>query len=163
MWTFQGELPVGSLWIVQREGTYYETSLGPSNCSGRISTFFWTYNCCCLVAHSCPTLCNPMDCSLPVYSAHGISEARILEWIAISFARGSSWLRDQNHIFCLAGGFFTTWEAQDIHKSPKIKNRCHYTKRKVRKNQSSNCQHLLDYRESKGIPEKHLPLFHQLH
>ena len=41
-------------------------------------------------AHSCPTLCNPMDCSLPGSSVHGIFQAIVLEWIAISFSRGSS-------------------------------------------------------------------------
>ena len=44
--------------------------------------------CCCLVAKSCPTLCNPMDCSLPGFSIHGISQARILESVAISFLQG---------------------------------------------------------------------------
>ena len=43
-----------------------------------------------LVAKSCPTLCDLMDCSLPGSSVHEISQARILEWIAISFSRGSS-------------------------------------------------------------------------
>ena len=49
---------------------------------------------CVLVSQSCPTLCNPMDCSLPGSSIHGILQARILEWIAISFSRGSSQPRD---------------------------------------------------------------------
>ena len=43
-----------------------------------------------LVAQSCPTLCNPMDYSLPGSSVHGILQARILEWVAIPFSRGSS-------------------------------------------------------------------------
>ena len=43
-----------------------------------------------LVIKSCPTLCDTMECSLPGSSDHGISQARILEWIAISFSRGSS-------------------------------------------------------------------------
>ena len=47
-----------------------------------------------LVALSCPTLCDPMDCSLPGSSVHGILQARILEWVAISFSRGSSQPRD---------------------------------------------------------------------
>ena len=47
-----------------------------------------------------------MDCSPPGFSVHEISQARILEWVAISFSRGSSWPRDQTHIFCF--GFFTT-------------------------------------------------------
>ena len=47
---------------------------------------------CVLLAMSCLTLCDPMDidCGLPVSSVHGISQARILEWVAISFSRGSS-------------------------------------------------------------------------
>ena len=45
---------------------------------------------CCLVATLCPTLCDPMGCSLPGSSVHGISQARILEWATNSFSRGSS-------------------------------------------------------------------------
>ena len=43
-----------------------------------------------LVDQLCPTLCDPMDCSPPGFSVHGILQARILEWVAISFSRGSS-------------------------------------------------------------------------
>ena len=46
------------------------------------------------VAQSCLTLCDPMDCSLPGFSVHGILQARILEWVTISFSRGSSQPRD---------------------------------------------------------------------
>ena len=46
------------------------------------------------VAQSCLTLCDPMDCSPPGFSVHGILQARILEWVAISFSRGSSRPRD---------------------------------------------------------------------
>ena len=42
---------------------------------------------CCLVTQLCPTLCDPMDCSLPGSSVHGISQARILEWVVISFSK----------------------------------------------------------------------------
>ena len=48
-----------------------------------------------LVTQSCPVLCNSMDCSLLGSSVHGISQARILEWVAISFSRGSSLPKDQ--------------------------------------------------------------------
>ena len=48
-----------------------------------------------IVAQSCPTLCDPMDCSLPGSSLHGILQARVLEWVAISFSRGSSQPRDR--------------------------------------------------------------------
>ena len=64
--------------------------------------------CCCLVAKLCLTLCDPMDCSPPGSSVHGMSQARILEWVAISCSRGSSQPRDQAHVSCLAGKFFTT-------------------------------------------------------
>ena len=64
--------------------------------------------CCFLVAKSCLTFCDPMDCSLPGSSVHGIILARILEWLAISFSRGSSWLRNWTHISCTASRFFTT-------------------------------------------------------
>ena len=60
------------------------------------------------VAQLGPTLCDPMDCSPPGSSIHGILQARILEWVALSFSRGSSRPRDRTHISCIAGGFFTT-------------------------------------------------------
>ena len=60
-----------------------------------------------IVAQSCPTLCNPMDCSPPGCSVHGISQARILESVATSFSRGSSRPRDRTQVFCIAGRFFT--------------------------------------------------------
>ena len=50
------------------------------------------------VAQSCPTLCDPMDCCPPDSSVRGILQARILEWVAISFSRGSSWPRDQTQV-----------------------------------------------------------------
>ena len=49
-----------------------------------------------------PTLCNPMDCSPPGSSVHGILQARILEWVAISFSRGSSQPRDQTQVSCVS-------------------------------------------------------------
>ena len=51
-------------------------------------------------AQLCPTLCNPMGCSPPGCSVHGISQARILEWVAISSSGGSSQPRDQTHVSC---------------------------------------------------------------
>ena len=59
------------------------------------------------VAQSWPTLFDPMDCSPPGSSVHGILQARILEWVAIPFSRGSSWLRDRTCVSCIAGRFFT--------------------------------------------------------
>ena len=54
---------------------------------------------CCLATKSCPTLCNPMDCSPPDSSVHGILQARKLEWVAISFTKGSSQPRDWTCVF----------------------------------------------------------------
>ena len=62
---------------------------------------------CVLVAQLCPTLCNPMDCSLPDSSVHGILQAIIPEWVAISYSRGSSPPRDQTWVSYIAGRFFT--------------------------------------------------------
>ena len=53
---------------------------------------------CVLVAQSCLTLCDPMDCILPGSSVHGVLQARILEWVAISFSRGSFQPRDWTHV-----------------------------------------------------------------
>ena len=58
------------------------------------------------VAQSCSTLCDPMDCSLPGSSVHGILQARVLEWVAISFSRGSSQPRDQTQVSHTAGRRF---------------------------------------------------------
>ena len=58
-----------------------------------------------LVAQLCLTLCDPMDCSLPGSSVHGILQARILEWVAISFSRGSSPPRDWTQVSRIASRF----------------------------------------------------------
>ena len=57
--------------------------------------------CVCVCVKSfqlCPTLCDPIDCSPPGSSVHGILQARILEWIAMPFSRGSSLPRDRTHV-----------------------------------------------------------------
>ena len=72
------------VWIYKKQSLFYT------------HTFSCFY---CLVAKSCLTLCNPMDCSLQGSSVHVISLARILEWVAISFSRGSSQPRDPAHVF----------------------------------------------------------------
>ena len=65
------------------------------------------------VAQSCPTLCDPMDCSLSGSSIHGIFQARVLEWIAISFSRGSSWPRTRTRVSHIAGRRFTLWATRE--------------------------------------------------
>ena len=60
-----------------------------------------------LVAQSYLTLCNPMDCSPPGSSVHGILQARILDWVAILFSKESSWPRNETQISRIADRFFT--------------------------------------------------------
>ena len=66
-----------------------------------------------LWAQSCPQLCltllDPLDCSPPDFSVHGILQTRILEWVVIFFSRASYRPRDQTQVSCTAGRFFTNW------------------------------------------------------
>ena len=64
------------------------------------------------VAQSCLTLCDPMDCSLPGSSVHGIFQARVLEWGAIAFSR-SSWPRDWTQVSHIVGRRFTMWATRE--------------------------------------------------
>ena len=62
---------------------------------------------------SCSTLYDPMDCSPPGSSVHGILQARILEWITIPYSRGSSQPRDWTEVSCIAGRFSTVWDTRE--------------------------------------------------
>ena len=64
------------------------------------------------VSQSCRTLCDPMD-----YTVHEILQARILEWVAFPFFRGSSQHKDQTQISRIAGGFFTNWATEKPQKA----------------------------------------------
>ena len=91
------------------------------SCSPLICLLFWCMHGKSL--QSCLTLCDSMDCSPPGSSVHGIFQARILEWVAISFSRGSSWPRDWNHISCIGRRILyhcATWEAQEEHVKGRI-------------------------------------------
>ena len=66
------------------------------------------------VAQLCPTLCNPMDCSLPGSSIHRIFQARVLEWGAISFSRRSSQLSDWSWISRIVGRHHTVWATREV-------------------------------------------------
>ena len=71
---------------------------------------------CVLVPYSCPALCDPMECSRsPGFSVHGILQARILEWVAIPFPRGSSQPRHGTWVSHTADRFFTFWATREIH------------------------------------------------
>ena len=67
----------------------------------------------CLVAQSCPALCNPMDCSPPGSSVHGDSQARILEGVAMPSSRGSSQPRGRTRVSRIAGILFTVWAIRE--------------------------------------------------
>ena len=83
----------GSWWWTGKPGVLKSRGRKESDTTKRLNwaeglrQFTW---CLCLVAQSCPTPCNPVDCSLPGFSDHGTLQARILEWVAIPFPRGSS-------------------------------------------------------------------------
>ena len=71
---------------------------------------------------SCPTLCNPMDCSPPGFSVHGILQARLLEWVAMPSSRESSPPRDRTRISRIASRFFTAeplWKPPASHRNHK--------------------------------------------
>ena len=61
------------------------------------------------VSQSCLTLCEAL-----AYTVHGILQARILEWVAVPFSRGSSQPRDRTHTSHIAGGFFTSWATREL-------------------------------------------------
>ena len=69
-------------------------------CESGLNLTMW--RCRCMCAQPCLTLCDPMDCSPPGSSVRGIFQARILEWVATSFSRGSSQPRDQTHVSCIS-------------------------------------------------------------
>ena len=66
------------------------------------------------VTQSCPTLCDPMACSLPSFLVHGVFQARILEWVTISFSRRSSRPRDWTQVSRIVGRCFTVWATREV-------------------------------------------------
>ena len=83
---------------------HHKTLCFPITRSGDLS-WKWKWNLINLVW----LLSDSMDSTLPGFPAHGILQARILEWVAISFSRGSSRPRARTRVSCIAGGFFTFW------------------------------------------------------
>ena len=76
------------------------------------------------VAQSCPTLFDPMDSSQPGSSIHGIFQAKILECVAISFSRGSSWPRDRIWVSCIGGRHFNLWATREAPVFPVVMYEC---------------------------------------
>ena len=69
-----------------------------------------------LVTQLCPTVCDPMKYSLPCSSIHGIFQARVQEWVAISFSRGFSRPRDRTQVSLIVGRRFTNWAIREVWK-----------------------------------------------
>ena len=98
--------PVTHLWVVMRDLQCLNVWWAPFTCFYTLIHSWWTSPSEWFkeseseseVAQSCPTLCDLMGCSLPGSSLHGILQARVLEWVAISFSRGSSRPRDQTRV-----------------------------------------------------------------
>ena len=80
-----------------------------SSCWRHQCSFLSCLYCRSEVAQSCTTVCDPIDCSLPGSSVHGIFQARILEWVAVSFSRGSSRPGEQTQVPRIAARRFTLW------------------------------------------------------
>ena len=89
-----------SCWLINRKNKYKLIIEDQYNAALMTDSF--------VCAQSCPALCDPMNCSPPGSPVHAISQARILEWVAIFFSRGSPWPRDWTHVSCIAGWYFTT-------------------------------------------------------
>ena len=89
------------------------------------------------VAQSCWTLCEPVD-----YTVLGILQARILEWVAIAFSRGSSWPRNRTGVSCITGRFFTIWAIRVVPN----------TRMKAKKSTSSLLRFLRRPRNSVALP-----------
>ena len=103
------------------------------------------------VTQSCPILCDPMDYSLSGSSVRGIFQARVLEWIAISFSRGSFWPRNQTQVSRIVGRRFTVWatkEAPNYSSSLRLRLKSRWAcvtndKAKKCKSQNVNSEHFV--------------------
>ena len=93
-----------------------------------LNEIIWNYLSESEVAQSCPTFCDHVDCSRPGSSVHGILQAKILQWVASSFSRGSSGPRDQTQVSCIAGRRFNLWATREcsgiIYIGPKYNHKC---------------------------------------
>ena len=104
--TFLNSRPTESINIRQLFYTLFSGGLSCNSSNQNHNQVLFGISICCSVSKSCLTLCDPMDCSAPGSSVHGISQARILEQIVIPFSRGSSRPRDRTRVSCIAGRFF---------------------------------------------------------
>ena len=145
-WLAQGnpeEMPHKSNWNCHEGATQPLSSSEPAHVS--IQTYYTLFPlnkyflCTCSVTQSCPTLCNPMDYSLPCSSVHGILQTRILEWVAMHSSSGSSQPRDQTWVsLCLLH-----WQADSLPLAPLGKPNkyfTYFTKKKPKQNNNNQGQ-----------------------
>ena len=95
-------------------------------------THLTTATLCPKLLQSCPTLCDPMDCSPPRSSVHGILQARIVETVAISFSRESSRPRDRTCVSCIADRFFIICKVILYHPSTTEARRVHLVEKSLK-------------------------------
>ena len=110
-WRLRSVVACCRVWGTECGSAVHGTFWRRSPLSSLPVPFLWILN--CEVPQSCPTLCDAMDCSLPGSSVHGIFQVRILEWVTISFSRGSSQPRHQTWVSCIAGRHFTIWAIRE--------------------------------------------------
>ena len=122
------------------------------------------------VTQSCPTLCDPMDHSLSGSSVHGIFQARILEWVALSFPKRSFQPRVWTRVSCIVGRCFTVWATREVFhltvfffyqicSSPKAAlyfGRSVFVKKGLALHSSGCYEHLKVFSRSYRIPEPYL-------
>ena len=118
-WSLRCQGRAGSPWKGRASSFPQGLLLG----NGRLCILSRLHGCCVLSCFSHVWLCAPVDCSPPGSSVHGVLQARILEWVAISFSRGSCWPRDWTQVSCTAGGFTIT----ELARKPCVIVSCPYT------------------------------------
>ena len=122
LWPIQWIL-VNKIFPVLRHASFQSKSTHRTKSLAEYSTFTRVFkNTIFFLLAYCPTLCDPMDYGS---SVHGVFQARILEWVAMSSSRESSWFRDRTQVSCIAGRFFTIWVTREAHLL--IKNQLIYS------------------------------------
>ena len=103
------EAPIGNPAHITSLKPLLSTSSWVSSPLPRSQVLYKSFKVKVVVTQLCLTLCDPMDCSLPGFTVHGLLQARILEWVATPFCRGSPQPRGRTGVSCVAGRFFTIW------------------------------------------------------
>ena len=119
-----GVTKIAWIWVIILPSTLSLISAFVPSFSVFRMTVNCSWSCESEVAQSCPTLCDPVDCSPPGSSVHGILQPRILEWVAISFSRGYSRPRDRTQLSCMAGRCFYLWATTEAVRKNKWDEKC---------------------------------------